>query len=160
LSKVGCQRGGGHGGGRQGEGRGGSQGQGCSGCVGGGWCGSGCRSGGRSNRVSVWSKLSNNDPQAIARDGHQDDGCQDNPRAVALGEVGDHAGMITSVWRMGKPKGLWTRGKKEISVAKFWFSLRSSCLCGYRVLRKHLNQDLVILEQFDPGKFMDLCKKQ
>ena len=30
----------------------------------------------------------------------------------------------------------------------------------YRVLRKYLNQNSVIFEPFDTGKFIDLCKKQ
>ena len=30
----------------------------------------------------------------------------------------------------------------------------------YRVLRKYLNQNPVIFEPFDTGKFIDLCKKQ
>jgi hypothetical protein len=46
--------------------------------------------------------LPDDDTQAIARDGRQDDGCQDDPRAIALGEVGKHPGMITCLWRMGK----------------------------------------------------------
>jgi hypothetical protein len=29
---------------------------------------------------------------------------------------------------------------------------------SYRVLRKYLNQNTVVYEQFDKNKFMDLCK--
>jgi hypothetical protein len=31
---------------------------------------------------------------------------------------------------------------------------------SYRVLRKYLNQNPIIFEPFDTGKFIDLCKKQ
>jgi len=33
-------------------------------------------------------------------------------------------------------------------------------LSTYKILRKYLNQNPVIFEPFDTGKFIDLCKKQ
>ena len=33
-------------------------------------------------------------------------------------------------------------------------------LTSYRVLRKYLNQNTVVCEQFDKNKFRDLCKEQ
>jgi hypothetical protein len=87
---------------RQGKGRGRSQSLGKCFGIGRGQCGSDRHGGGRCNGVQIWSKLPDDDPQAIARDGRQDDGCQDDPRAIALGEVGEHISMITCLWRMGK----------------------------------------------------------
>ena len=47
-------------------------------------------------------ELHHDDPQAIAGNGRQDDGCQDQTGAVAPGGIREHLAMITSAGEMGK----------------------------------------------------------
>jgi hypothetical protein len=51
--------------------------------------------------------LPDNNPQTVAWNGHQDDDSQDEASAIARGKIGKHAGMITSLLRMGKSGGVY-----------------------------------------------------
>jgi hypothetical protein len=49
-----------------------------------------------------WRDLYHNKPQAVARDGYQDNNCQDQAGAVAPQYIREHLSMITLVRRLGK----------------------------------------------------------
>jgi hypothetical protein len=78
----------------------------------------------------MWSILPEYESKAIERNGSQDNGCQDNPRADALGEIGDHTGMITCLRRMGKFLTILNHEKRKSSKVNLCFPLRSSCVYG------------------------------
>lgn len=78
-------------------------------CAGGGGCKCECHRGRWRRHIPFGCKLPHDNPQAITWKGGQDDGCQDEPQAVALGKVGDHAGMITSLRTLDKRRTILDR---------------------------------------------------